>query len=155
MFTLDIDKLIQLKPHMVIIHAEADGNLSIIAAHLHAAGIKTGLALLPDTQVFQVRNLLPSFDAMLIFGGHLGYQGGSADLSQLHKITEEKSREAKEHQPHIEIMWDGGVNNTNAEVLLRAGIDVLNVGSYIHTAEKPKVNYSILESMALQPKSVV
>src|SRR3989344_971571 len=46
---LYIDKIIKLNPSMVIIHAEAEGNFSVISKAVKKSGIKIGVALLSDT----------------------------------------------------------------------------------------------------------
>lgn len=80
-----LDKLVQLKPNLVIIHYETQDNLAHMATHLHENGIKTGLAILSETPAEKAFDLLPCFDHVLVFSGKLGYHGGEADLSNLEK----------------------------------------------------------------------
>ena len=82
------------------------------------------------------------FEHILIFGGHLGFQGGEADLDQLDKV-----REAKEAYPEARIGWDGGVNAENVEAIAAAGVDVINVGSYLKNAEDPEKAYDQLTTL--------
>lgn len=133
---------LELKPHLVILHAEAETDLKAAADSLHAKGIKAGLALLPDSLVSHYSELISKyFDHVLIFSGNLGYQGGStADLSLL-----PKAKELHELKPTLEIGWDGGVNEHNAAQIASAGVRVLNVGSYIARAESPKEAYAKLK----------
>ena len=134
-----LDKLLHLKPNMVIIHYEADVHHMHFAAELHKEDIKAGLALLPETKVADVEEELNSFDHMLIFSGDLGHFGGQANLSLANK-----AKQAKERHPGLEIGWDGGVNLDNAKQLADAGIDVLNVGGYIQNVKNPEENYQTL-----------
>jgi len=134
-----IETLVSLHPHMVIIHAEAEGDLGGMVEHLHKFGIKVGLALLPDTSVESVGQLLTMVDHVLVFDGHLGYQGGTADLSQLHKVAEIRAI-----NPSVEISVDGGVSVENAKQIVEAGVDVLDVGGAIQHAEDPIVAYNDL-----------
>src|SRR5690606_11093392 len=71
-----VDKLIEFKPSLVIIHAEADVDHAAFAAKLHAAGIKAGICLLADTPVAQIKDIIGQFDHLLVFGGTLGSFGG-------------------------------------------------------------------------------
>jgi len=137
-----IDVILQKKPNLVIIHAEADVDLKEFADKLHAAGIKAGLCVLPETTVEMVKDYLPSYEHLLIFGGKLGYFGGQADLSQLSKIEE-----AKNINPDLEFGWDGGANDQNAEELVSKGIDVINVGGFIQKAESPEEAYQKLVAL--------
>ncbi len=134
-----LDQLIKLQPHMVIIHVETMIHHMHFSAELHKEGILTGLAVLPETPVANIEKIISSFDHLLIFSGNLGHFGGSADLDLLAKVSE-----AKEHHPDLEIGWDGGINEYNARQISEGGVDVLNVGGYIHKAEDPRNAYQIL-----------
>lgn len=144
----DIVLAYHLRPHLVIIHAEAEVDLIRAANSIHSAGIKAGLALLSDTQVEQVSAIIPHFDHALIFSGNLGYQGGSvADLNLLNKVHKLKSL-----NPNIEIGWDGGINNDNIELIVASGISVANVGGYIQSSSSPKRAYAKLVSTLKKSK---
>lgn len=140
-----IELLIVMHPRLVIIHAEADGDFKEFADRLHRHGIQVGVALLPNTPAELLVSSLDKIDHVLIFSGNLGYQGGShADLDLLSKA--QLLRAAK---PSLEIGWDGGVNDDNAPNLAAAGIDVLNVGGFIHEAHNPKAAYdSLVEAVS-------
>lgn len=139
--TLQLKKLVELKPHMVIVHAEGTGNFFKFAAVLHKYDIKVGVALLPKTPLENIKPALDVIDHILIFSGKLGKFGGSADTSLL-----AKAQEAKELKPSVEIGWDGGVNDTNAHLLAAGGVDVLNVGGFIQKASDPKAAYAKLKA---------
>lgn len=128
--------LIKLRPHLVIIHAEADVDHMQFAKDLRKVGIRAGLALLHDTPADHVKSIVKTFDHLLIFSGHLGYHGGQADLKLLDKV-----KELRELNPHAEIGWDGGITDKNAKQLVEAGVDVLNVGGFVHKAPDPAAAY--------------
>lgn len=136
-----IEQLIKLRPHMVIIHNEADVHHMHFAGELHKEGIKVGLAILQDTPVEHAYQIMHSFDQVLVFSGHLGYHGGKADLNLLAKV-----KSISHHHPDAEIAWDGGISDENAKQLVTAGVDVLNVGGYIQRAEDPAEKYGLLTS---------
>lgn len=137
-----IDQIINLKPHLVIVHAEADVHHMHFAALLHKADIKAGLCVLPDTPIVNVEQILHSFDHLLIFSGNLGQYGGKADLSLL-----AKGHEAKGQHTEVEIGWDGGVNAEIASALIEGGVDVLNTGGFIQNAEDPEAAYATLKQI--------
>jgi ribulose-phosphate 3-epimerase len=136
-----IDKLIKLKPHLVVIHNEAHVHHMDFAARLHQHDIKTGLAILRDTPIEYAYQIMHSFDHVLVFSGNLGYHGGEADLGLLDKV-----RKIREHHPESEIGWDGGVNDQNAQKLIEAGVDLLNVGGFIHHANNPQQAFELLQN---------
>lgn len=134
-----IDRLIEVKPHMVIIHNEADVHHMLFAAKLHRHDIKAGLAILRETPIEWAYQIMHSFDHVLIFSGDLGRHGGEADLGQLDKV-----HKVRQHHPEAEIGWDGGVNDHNAKQLAEAGVDVLNVGGFIQNSQQPEIKYRLL-----------
>lgn len=138
-----LDDIIHLEADLVIIHAESD-NVKKTLEHLVENGTRTGIALLPETTVSELEELDCEglFEHVLIFGGHLGYQGGQADLSQLHKIAA-----IKERFGDIEIGWDGGVNEANIQEISKAGVSIINVGGALRQAQYPKKTYSKLQSL--------
>jgi ribulose-phosphate 3-epimerase len=138
----ELDMLIELKPRLVIMHAEASGDFGVIADQLQKNGIKVGVALLQKTGVQVVAPALPGIDHVLVFSGNLGHQGGShADPGLLHKV-----RRLRELKPDLEIGWDGGINAGNIRAIAEAGVEVLNVGGFIAHAGSPVVAYETLEA---------
>ncbi len=138
-----LKQLIKLRPHMVIIHNEAEVHHMHFVGELHKEDIKVGLALLQDTPVEWAKQIMHSFDHVLIFSGNLGYHGGDANLELL-----EKAKQIRAHYPDVEISWDGGITDQNAAALLDAGIDVLNVGGFIQRSDDPKHAYATLKAVA-------
>lgn len=138
-----IEQAIKLKPNLVIIHFEAEVDHAGFAAKLHEQGIKAGLAIMQPTAVEQAAAAMESFDQVMIYSGNLGEHGGTADLALLDKV-----REVRTLYPEIEISWDGGINDQNARQLIEAGVDVLNVGGFIHKATNPAEAYAKLEAIA-------
>jgi ribulose-phosphate 3-epimerase len=136
-----LDALIALRPQLIIVHAEAEGDFMEFAACCHKADIEVGVALLPDTPVSAIAPALDVIDHVLIFSGNLGHFGGHADLKLL-----DKAKELRRLKPAIEIGWDGGVNDKNARALSEGGIDVLNAGGFLHGSRKPEDAYAILKA---------
>lgn len=137
-----LQQLIKLKPHMVIIHYEADVNHMHFAAELHKNDIQAGLALLENSRIEAAEQVMHSFDQILIFSGNLGHHGGKANLEQLSKVAY-----VKKHHPEVEIAWDGGINDQNAVQLASSGVTVLNVGGFFQKSEMPHDAYDKLSEV--------
>ncbi len=135
-------EIIDLKPHLAIVHAEAEGDLVGMAHELHSHGVNVGVALLAETQVHAVGGILEAADQVLIFSGHLGFHGGEANTILLSKIGR-----IRERNSHADIAWDGGINDLNASALIDAGVSVLNVGGYIQSASDPQAAYAKMETL--------
>lgn len=134
----EIETIISQHPHLVILHGESE-HVSEMIDELNAVRIKTGIALLPETSVESAQPLIERVEHVLIFGGHLGYYGGEAALSQLDKV-----KEIRAISSDIEIGWDGGANDKNSALISAAGVDVINVGSFIQNAPDPEAAYRAL-----------
>lgn len=131
--------ILQLKPSLVIFHAEASEDLLPIFEQLKTAGIKTGVALMRSTFPGSVKRYLEVVDHVLVFAGEIGKQGGEADMLQTEKIPL-----IKEINANAEIGWDGGANLRNVRAIHHAGADVINVGSALTNATDPGVMYESL-----------
>ena len=132
--------LIDLKPQLIIIHAETEDDFIEIAERIKRAKIKVGVALLQQTPVSKIEPALSVIDHVLIFSGNLGYQGGgTVDLELLTKV-----KSLRKLKDNLEIGWDGGVTEHNIGDLAEGDVDVLNVGSYIQRAENANSAYAKL-----------
>ena len=135
-----VPKLIALRPHLIIIHAEAKGDVLGALKEIKRSGIMAGLALLRPTVPQIVEELIKEAEHVLIFSGELGKFGGTASLMQLEKI-----RLVKMINPNVEIGWDGGVMVDNAYSLVQGGVNVLNVGGTIQKATDPPAMFAKLQ----------
>lgn len=135
----EIETIIAQHPSLAIVHAESEHAKDVID-ELNAVRIKTGVCILPETSVESAGALIELVEHVLIFGGHLGYYGGEADLKQLDKV-----KEIRALKPEIEIGWDGGANDQTVKQLAEGGIDVINVGGFIQNAPDPKAAYQTLQ----------
>lgn len=139
----ELSTIISLEPNLVVIHAEAEGELLEIMSRLKQLGINVGVALLQETSVETAQPLIAVANQVLIFSGSLGKYGGEFDSRQLAKIPQIKAI-----NPSAEIAWDGGVNEANVAQIVAAGVDVLNVGGSIAKADNPKLAFEKLQALA-------
>lgn len=138
-----VKAVMEHKPNLIIVHAEAEGGFSAFANFCHRNGVRAGVALLPETPAETILPALEMVDHVLIFSGSLGSFGGTADLKLLNKSSILKS-----HKPELEIGWDGGINLQNASELVSGGIDVLNVGGFIQNSDNPARAFHSLQRIA-------
>jgi len=134
-----LETLINLKPNMLIFHAETEENIVPILQHVKKFGIKAGLALLRPTVPSTVTEAINAADHVMIFSGDLGHHGGTASLMQLEKV-----RLIRGIRQDVEIGWDGGVTVENSFSLAQGGIDVLNVGGTLANADDANNVYATL-----------
>lgn len=137
-----VEAIIRMRPSLAIMHAEAEGDFQEFAAELKQMGVRSGVALLPETPVSKIAPMLQYANHVLVFAGNLGHQGATANLEMLDKVTE-----IRRLNPDIEIGWDGGVSDKNARILAIGGVDVLNVGGYIQKSQDPVHAYATLKAL--------
>lgn len=145
-----VRELLLKRPNMIIIHAEAQGDLPEIMQEIQEAGVKAGVALLRTTNVEDAHDLIQIADHVLLFGGELGGDG-VAELGALDKVAqirELRDNISDDEDARIEIGWDGGANEDNALLLAGSGIDVINVGGALRNTEEPAYVYRKLVSLA-------
>jgi len=138
-----IESVINLRPQLIIIHAEAEGKFFELAGRIKQAKINVGVALLKQTPVSEIEPALQVIDHVLVFSGNLGYQGGSrAELELLTKV-----KTLRNIKSNLEIGWDGGITEHNIRQIVDGGADVLNVGGYIQRAEDAGSAYAKLKKI--------
>jgi ribulose-phosphate 3-epimerase len=135
--------IMQHKPNLIIVHAEATGSFESFADNCHKHGVNVGLALLPKTSPQSIESLLSKVDHVLIFSGNLGEYGGHADLDLLHKV-----HYLKERKPELEVGWDGGITDQNISQLASQGVDVFSVGGFIQKSADPEKTFHSLQRIA-------
>ncbi|HUC89296.1 MAG TPA: hypothetical protein VMR45_00680 [Patescibacteria group bacterium] len=138
--------LLDLRPQLIVVHAEAEGDFIGFAEAAHSQGVEVGVALKPETGPEAIEQALEYIDHVQIFSGNIGHFGGQADTRLLGKVLR-----LKQLKPQLEIGWDGGINDQNAELLVAGGVDVLNVGGFIQHAADPRAAYELLEAAAAKP----
>ena len=141
----ELETLISLHPNLVIVHAEATGDMHNMLLRLQEVGIKGGIALLKDSHPMDYEQVIAAADHVLLFAGDLGHFGGKADMKVLSKVSDVRAI-----NPTAELGWDGGVNPENVPLLIGAGIEVLNVGGFIQRADDPKQAYLELRTLATE-----
>lgn len=135
-----VERLISLKPRLIVFHAESDENIIPLLNRIKQFNIKAGVALLKPTVPSTVAEAIKLADHVLVFSGDLGHYGGTASLMQLEKV-----RMIKAINPNAEIGWDGGISVDNAFTLAQGGVTVFNIGGAIAKAEDPANVYAKLE----------
>jgi len=118
------------------VHYEACIHLHRTLQRIKSLDMKAGIALNPHTPVHMLYEIIADADFVLImsvnpgFGGQSFIENSYLKISKLKEIIEQKSLNCK-----IEV--DGGVNLTNAHLLVDAGADILVAGNSIFGTKDP------------------
>ena len=121
---------------VITVHYEACPHIHRTLQQIKATGAKAGVALNPGTPVGVLEDLLEGIDLVCIMSVNPGFGGQKFIYQTLEKTRKLKSIiTARNTGTLIEI--DGGVGLQNAEVLLKAGADVLVAGSAVFNSDNP------------------
>lgn len=121
----------------ITVHAEVAVHLDRLLRRIREAGCMAGVAVNPATPVDFLRWVAPAVDLMLIMTVNPGY-GGQEHLAHLHgKVSMARELLDSFGGGEALVAVDGGVNDENAEQLVRAGADVLVSGSFVTGAADP------------------
>lgn len=123
----------------IIFHVEASLHPEVTMANIHAWGGKAGLAINPHTSLDRLLPYLSVMDFVLVMGVVPGKSGQKFMPSMLKRILE-----IKLYHPEIEVCVDGGVNLSNAEMIVDAGCDVLVADTAI---DPSKNTYDIISKL--------
>lgn len=137
-----IDALIGLHPSLIIIHAEASGDLVGVMRRIQEADIKAGVAFLRTTNIYDYRDLIEQADHVMLFGGELGGDG-HGELASLEHVSA-----VRDIAPYVELGWDGGANESNVERIRDASVDVIVVGAALRYASSPEEEFKKLSALA-------
>lgn len=137
-----IGKIKKLGIKTIFIHYEAfetDTELQYTIETFKEKGLKVGLAINPSTEIEDVlyyEDILDKVMLMSVFPGEEGQKFISHTYSRIEEL--------KKQIPHLEVSIDGGIDDTNAQEVIKAGSDVLCIGSYISSSDNPKKYYDTL-----------
>lgn len=112
---------------------DAKGVFEDMIATCHEAGCEFGIAINPETPIDFLDEYILKIDAVQVMGvkpGRAGQHFQEHDLSKIQGL--------REKYPGVKIEVDGGVNDETAPKILRAGADILIVGSYVWKASDNK-----------------
>lgn len=133
-----IREVAALDAMMMNVHYEAcKDRLKEVVDSIHAAGMKAGVTLCPETPVSVLRDILPQVEMVLLMSVHPGFGGQKFIVGTIDKVCELKSM-IRECGKDVLIEVDGGVNTETGKLLVEAGADVLVAGSAVFKAASPE-----------------
>jgi ribulose-phosphate 3-epimerase len=121
---------------IISVHIEACPHLHRTVQQIKELGAMAGVAINPHTPVSQLFDVLENIDLVCMMSVNPGFGGQKFIYRTLHKIQELKA-EITQRNLQVKIEVDGGVGLQNAEVILKAGADVLVAGNAIFGDKQP------------------
>jgi ribulose-phosphate 3-epimerase len=131
-----IDELAGAGTDAVSFHLEAVGDPVPLHRKVRGAGMRTGIAIAPETSAETVFPDLDELDHVLVLAVHPGFGGQRFQLQTLARIEAVRS-EIDRRGLDVQVHVDGGVNLETAPSCVGAGADVLVAGSAIFGSDDP------------------
>ena len=134
-----IEDYIKLKPKFITFHIESKSDIKKCIKLIKDNNIKAGLAINPDTRIYNILPYINDIDLVLVMSVVPG-EGGQAFIKDVvKKINELKAIQKKYH--YI-INVDGGVNNETIKLI---NSDMIVSGSYITMSDNYNENIKTLK----------
>ena len=129
-----IDEYLNINPEYITFHIEAVGggkdNIEKIIKKIKDGGSKVGIAISPNTSIDTIKPFLKYIHMILIMTVEPGKGGQKLIPKTLTKVKELK-KYMRENNLDFNIEVDGGINDITADEAVKAGADILVVGSYL------------------------
>ena len=126
----------ELGSDILTVHYEACKHLKQTLNTIKAEGMKTGVAINPDTNIAVLEDFINDIDIVCLMSVHPGFGGQSFIESTYDKIKQLKALISKKKSA-AKIEVDGGVGPENASLLAEAGANLLVAGSAIFGSSDP------------------
>jgi ribulose-phosphate 3-epimerase len=112
----------------ITFHLEAEVHSRELLAEIRRLGLKAGIAIAPSTPCSELEEVLPYIDLALIMTVNPGYGGQKLLPETLEKVEKLAAMRESACADFI-ISVDGGINELTAEKAVKAGADILVIGS--------------------------
>jgi len=125
-----------------VFHIECSEDALETIDKIKKLNMEPGIAINPPTPIEKIQPFLELIDIVLVMGVNPGFQGQSFIPETFDKV-----RAIKKIRPELVIEVDGGVNPETGPDLVKAGVDILNVGSYLFKGESVEDNWEQMQKI--------
>lgn len=130
----------------IIVHYEASQRLHELASTVKSLGKGFGIALNPQTEVDAIKPYLSSIDTLLIMSVNPGFGGQKFMPGSIDKIREARIMLSNAGSS-AKIGIDGGIGKDTCTDAIKAGTDVLVIGSAIFGGGSVCVNFEDMRKL--------
>ena len=154
-----LDSFIECGADLICVHAEECPHLSWTLSHIKQSGLKAAVALNPSTSISVIENVLCYIDMVLIMTVNPGFGGQKFlgemifKIEKLKGLLQDYANRSRDYRS-IDIQVDGGINPETASSVIKAGANILVLGSAIFKSDNPgeivkQVNDCFFQTMQL------
>jgi ribulose-phosphate 3-epimerase len=131
---------------IISVHYEACPHLHRTLQHIKDLGCRSGVALNPHTPVELLEDVLEDIDLVCMMSVNPGF-GGQKFIERTYEKVRKLRKMAQQRGLDLMIEIDGGVNQSNAPLLVEAGADVLVAGSFVFNSDNPLATIKSLKAL--------
>jgi ribulose-phosphate 3-epimerase len=143
------EQFVKAGAKMVSVHVETDPNLHRTLMSIKSAGAQAGVVLNPATPVAAVEEALRFVDYVLVMSVNPGF-GGQKFISESVDKVKHLRRLIDERQLKVRIEIDGGIDLTNIETVVAAGVEIIVAGSAVFGTGNPETAVQQLRNASVQ-----
>ena len=132
-----VEDFVRAGADWISFHAEVTRHPGEILGLIHSHSKRAGVVINPQTPAERLFEYLELMEFVLVMTVMPGFGGQGMIPEALSKVGELKE-EAKRRGLDMEVEVDGGVKTENLNMVLRAGTDIVVVGSSIFAAPDPR-----------------
>src|SRR5690349_17600033 len=131
-----LEAFVKSGANIVSVHAEAVTHLHRTLTRIRELGARAGVAINPSTPVEDIKEIVAEADVVLVMSVNPGFGGQVFIQRSVSKVAATKALLGAARS-HADIEVDGGVDLTNAAVLVQAGATMLVAGASIYGTADP------------------
>ncbi|OFW46027.1 MAG: ribulose-phosphate 3-epimerase [Actinobacteria bacterium RBG_13_35_12] len=133
-----LDTFIESGADLINVHVEECPHLDRTLNHIKQAGKKAAIAFNPSTPLCFAENILGLVDMVLIMTVNPGFGGQEFIPAMTNKITKLRQMIIDSNlKKNIDIQVDGGINMDTAPIVVKAGANILVMGTAIYDSDNP------------------
>ena len=142
-----VDSFIDLGVDIITFHIEACNNPSKLIHKIKSEGIKTGIAIKPNTPIDKIEEFIEEIDRVLVMCVEPGFSGQKFNekvlnsISSLHNLLLKKGK-----RDLVDISVDGGINSHTIKKCKEAGAQIFVSGSSIFWEGDVRSNIMLLKN---------
>lgn len=131
-----VDDFADAGADIITFHIESGSDAAETIAAIRRKGVKAAVSIKPNTPAEAVYPYINDVDMVLVMTVEPGFGGQKfMDMSEKISAIRRYAEENRKTDTPLDIQVDGGIDNTTATVVKKAGANILVSGSYLFKAE--------------------
>ncbi len=132
---------------LITVHWEACNDIHKTVRYINELGVKSAVAINPDTDVRVIEEIIDEVDMVLVMSVYPGFGGQKFIPESITKIKEVRELANECGLYNLDIQVDGGITLENVEDVIEAGANIIVAGSSVYNGNIEKNVKAFLDRM--------